>query len=294
MDVADLKILAAVARHGSMNKAAAELNTVQSNVTARIKALEDDIGVPLFHRHSRGVTPSAACERLLPYASRIAHLLKEAGEAARDDGIPSGLLRIGTLETTAALRLPGFLADYARAFPRVALTVIAGTTAALIDDVLEFRLDGAFVAGPVRHADLTEKTIFREEMVLLTPPTVVGWDDLGSLRNLRTIVFRRGCSYRQHLETLLMERGLPTAEPLEFGSIDAIIGCVGAGVGITLLPRGVAAEAIRQGRVAAHPLPEEYAVVDTVFIRRRDCHVSSAMEAFLRIVYPAPERMAAE
>ena len=57
MDNADLRVFEAVARLGGMNRAAAELNTVQSNVTARIRRLEDELGTPLFDRHSRGVTP---------------------------------------------------------------------------------------------------------------------------------------------------------------------------------------------------------------------------------------------
>ena len=75
MDAGDLKIFEAVARLGGMNRAAAELNTVQSNVTARIKALEADIGCALFARHSRGVSLTPAGQRLLPYADRAGRLL---------------------------------------------------------------------------------------------------------------------------------------------------------------------------------------------------------------------------
>ena len=78
MDGADLKVFEAVARLGGMNRAAAELNTVQSNVTARIRRLEEELGTPLFDRHSRGVTPTAAGLRLLPYAGRVGELLATA------------------------------------------------------------------------------------------------------------------------------------------------------------------------------------------------------------------------
>src|SRR3954451_5738417 len=99
MDAADLKLFEAVARLGGMNRAATELNTVQSNVTARIQALEADIGGALFHRPSRGVSLTPAGSRLLPYADRVARLLADAQHAARDDGHPRGLLTIGSLET---------------------------------------------------------------------------------------------------------------------------------------------------------------------------------------------------
>src|SRR6267154_5819933 len=101
MDAGDLRVFAAVVRLGSMNRAAAELNTVQSNVTARIRLLEETLGTPLFHRHSRGVKPTVAGQRLLPYADRVATLLAEARRAVGDDGRPKGPLSLGSLETTA-------------------------------------------------------------------------------------------------------------------------------------------------------------------------------------------------
>jgi LysR family transcriptional regulator, cell division regulator len=71
MEYADLRVLEAVARHGTMNRAAAELHTAQSNVTARIRALEEQIATALFERNSRGVVLTAAGQRLLPYAARL-------------------------------------------------------------------------------------------------------------------------------------------------------------------------------------------------------------------------------
>jgi LysR family transcriptional regulator, cell division regulator len=78
MESGDLRVFEAVARLGSITAASDELHTVQSNVTARIRALENELGVVLFRRHSRGVVLTRAGERLLPYAMKIGHLLKDA------------------------------------------------------------------------------------------------------------------------------------------------------------------------------------------------------------------------
>ena len=137
MDTAGLKMFEAVARTGGMNRAAGELHTVQSNVTARIRALETELGCPLFERHSRGVALTPAGQRLLPYARRVAWLLADAARAARDDGEPRGPLTIGSLETTVALRLSPLIASYAAACPEVDLALRPGTTAELIVAVLE-------------------------------------------------------------------------------------------------------------------------------------------------------------
>lgn len=286
MDAADLRIFESVARNGSMNRAALELHTVQSNVTARIRLLEDELGAPLFHRHHRGVELTAAGRRLLPFSTQMARLLDDARSAVKDDGVPRGPLVLGTLETTAALRMPNVLASFALAYPQVELVVRTGTTASLVDDVLQYRLDGAFVAGPVQHDDLHTEAIFREEMVLVTARHIRSIDELAHSGNVKTIVFRLGCSYRTRLDIVLARHGLQVSTPLEFGSLDAMLGCVAAGVGVTLLPKGVVAAAWREGRVAVHDVSPEDTRVDTLFVRRHDVYASTAITAFLDIARP--------
>lgn len=285
MDVIDLKVVEAVARHGSMNKAAAELNTVQSNVSSRIRALEAGLGVALFQRSARGVQLTPAGRRMLPYAARLSRLLADAAAAARDDGTPSGTMEIGTLETTLALRLPLLIARFAKAHPEVRPVVRTGTTSSLIRDVIDGKLEGAFAAGPVSHPELQIETVFHEELVLVTSPAVRTLEAVCAILNLKTVVFRAGCSYRLRLDSFLASLGLVAQEPLEFGSIDAIIACVSAGVGVTLLPRGVVADARQSGLICAHEIPAAFAHVETVFVRRTDSHLSSALAIFLQNVH---------
>ena len=281
MDAADLKVFATVARLGAMNRAAAELHTVQSNITARMKALEADIGSALFERHSRGVALTPAGRRLLPYAERIARLLADARQAARDDGGPRGVLTIGSLETTAALRLTPILTRYASNHPEVDLILRTGTTSELIAQVLDQRVDGAFVCGPVAHPELDERIMFREELVVLAAPDVASLDGVLSAGEARLVVLRAGCSYRQMLEALLARRGIVVQRQLEFGTLEAILGCVSAGLGITLLPRALIVRAGGPGRFSVHALPRRDAMVETVFVRRRSSFASSALRAFL-------------
>ena len=293
MDAGDLRIFEAVARLGGMNRAAAELNTVQSNVTARIRLLEEELGRPLFHRHSRGVSLTAAGGRLLPYAERVAAMLDDARRAVADDGEPNGPLAVGSLETTAGLRLPPILAAYTAAYPKVDLVLSTGTTGELVHEVLERRLEGAFVCGPVDHPELEQEVVFREALVLVTAPTVESLERLVDKGDLKIVVLRAGCSYRQRLEEILARRGVIGLRRLEFGTLDGIVGCVAAGLGMTLLPQSIAAQARDQGRVALHPLAPEDAEVDTLFIRRRDALRSSALDAFLAAARTAAERAAA-
>lgn len=281
MDAADLRVFEAVVRLGGMNRAAAELNTVQSNVTARIQALEADIGSVLLQRHSRGVSMTDAGRRLLPYADKIARLLADARRAARDEGVPRGLLTVGSLETTAALHLTPLLTRYAADYPEVDFVLRTGTTCELVSDVLEQRVDGAFVCGPVAHPELDERVMFREELVILAAPGATSLEAILETGEARLVVLRVGCSYRQILETFLARRGIVVQRQLEFGTLEAIFGCVSAGLGITLLPRALLGDVCEAGRVSVHALPTQDAVAETVFIRRRSGFASSALKAFL-------------
>ncbi|MBR0849601.1 LysR family transcriptional regulator [Bradyrhizobium diazoefficiens] len=283
MELSDLQTFAAVARAGGITRAAEELNTVQSNVTQRVKALEAEIGTPLFERHSRGMTLTSAGKRLLPYAQRMAALSREAALAARDDGEPKGPLAIGSMETTAAVRLPPLLADFHRRHPAVRLSLRTATTSDLVTAVLDGALDGAFVAGPIAHDDLTATSAFREELVLVSARR---WSSLAELRagtpesGPTALVFRTGCTYRQRLEQIFVEFGWPSAARFELGTLDGMIGCVAADMGVTLLPRAVVERSAMNGSVSIHALSPSHARVETLFIQRRAGHQYSALSGF--------------
>jgi LysR family transcriptional regulator, cell division regulator len=281
MDAGDLRMFEAVARLGSMSRAGEELHTVQSNVTTRIRSLEQELGVELLHRTNRGVVPTPAGKRLLPYAGRVARLLQDARQAALDDGTPAGPLTLGTLETTAAMRLSPVMARYVAGFPQVDLILRTGTSCELIEQVLDRRLDGAFVCGPANHPELAEEHLFDEELVVLAPPAVDDIDALLESKNLTVIVLRAGCSYRLILEAALARRGVVGFRLLEFGTLETIFSTVGAGLGITLFPRRLLGSACPEGRVSVHRLEGDDMAVRTVFVRRHDTYASSALLRFL-------------
>jgi LysR family transcriptional regulator, cell division regulator len=282
MESSDLRVFEAVARLGSITGASEELHTVQSNVTARIHLLEDELGVALFRRHSRGVALTAAGERLLPYAVKIARLLNDAANVVGDKATPCGRLQIGSLETTAGVRLPPILSAYRQKFPGVNLILITGTTGHLIEEVLASRLEGAFVAGPVEHPEIAQTQVFTEEMVLVTSPKFRSLSEVvRSSHGVSILVLREGCSYRARLERLLKNSGVASFGQLEFGTIDGIFGCAREGLGITMMPRSVSERASQNGKLGIHALPRDDALVPTVFIRRRDAVVSAALSRFL-------------
>jgi LysR family transcriptional regulator, cell division regulator len=286
VDSSQLRIFAAVAQAGSITRAADTLHTVQSNVTMHIKALEEELGLPLLHRHPRGVTLTRAGELLLPFAIKIEGVLGEARQAvAGPHRRPRGALRIGTLETTAAIRLPQIVAKFGARYPEVDLSLATGTTGMLSRDVLAYRLEGAFVAGPALNPELLEEKVFTEELAVITGPRLTNLSHLAtSTEEAKILVFREGCSYRTSLERILQSRGVRKIKVIEFGTLDGIIGCAAAGLGITMLPTALLKTALGRRKLRVHPLPPAEARVETVFIRRRDGFVSPALRAFLEFV----------
>ncbi|HLY67090.1 MAG TPA: LysR substrate-binding domain-containing protein [Chloroflexota bacterium] len=138
------------------------------------------------------------------------------------------------------------------------------------------------MAGPVSHPLLTEECIGQEELVLVT---AAAWGPLetwlSGSSELKMLVLRTGCSYRQRLETILAQRGIVNVRCMEFGMLDAIMGCVRAGIGITLLPRSVVSTHRFGGSLALHKLLPAESYVETVFIRRTGAFASVALNGFL-------------
>ncbi|MBL4675086.1 MAG: LysR family transcriptional regulator, partial [Mucilaginibacter sp.] len=169
MNINDLKIFEAVATHSSFTKAAEVMFTVQSNVTARIRSLEDEFGAPLFARSPRKVSLTPAGEILSHYAKQIAHLLDEAKTEINNADSLAGHLKIGCIETTMVLKVPDILNSFAELHPRVEVEFKSAMRAELIRDVLAHNLDAAFVPGPVSIAGLQSEPISEEQLTIIAP-----------------------------------------------------------------------------------------------------------------------------
>ncbi|WP_432239850.1 LysR substrate-binding domain-containing protein [Herbaspirillum robiniae] len=275
MELAELEIFRAVVAEGGVTRAAERLNRVQSNVTTRIKQLEESIGVPLFVRDRRRMVLTAAGEALLDYAERILDLVQEARAAVAPQS-PRGRLRIGSMESSAASRLPAPLAEFHRRWPEVRLELSTGPTEMLMAQVREFKLDGALVTGPVADPAFDATPLFKEELLLVTPKShrrVRAPEDV-TLDTL--IVFEEGCAYRRHAEIWFAAggRGRRPGRTLELASYHAILACVAAGAGVAVVPRSVIAMQGEPHGFSTHSLGKDGRIA-TYLISRRGQHSAS-------------------
>jgi DNA-binding transcriptional LysR family regulator len=277
IDLGALEIFKAVVEQGGITKAATRLHRVPSNVTTRVKQLEEKLGTKLFRRGNRRLVLSAEGKRLLGYADRLLTLSREA-EAALRSGLPAGAFQLGALESTAATRLPPILSRYHRRYPEVRLELVTGTTGALIAKVMDHEIEAAFVAEPFTAGDLDGAPVFSEELVLITPKSFRRIKTPRDIGRTTLIAFATGCSYRRRLESWLGEAKVVPERVLEFGSYHAIVACVAAGTGIAVVPRSVIRTSLAAADVATCSLPAAVAKARTFLVWRHG-HQSIVLDA---------------
>lgn len=238
MNHTTLQMFKIVAEEQSVTKAAKRLGRVQSNITTRIQQLEEELGVALFMRDSKKMTLSPEGVSFLSYAQKILSLAEEARQALHP-GKPAGVLKIGSMEATAASRLMPVFQQFHGQCPEVSLSLKTLPTQQLLERVRNASLDCALVSllpdaeGIIEcPPDLEFVNVFNESLVLLTPASV-------SHDEVRLAAFPKGCSYRARGEALLNTQAV--VEVQDVSSYHSMVANLAAGRCSCVLPESVAA-----------------------------------------------------
>lgn len=251
-----LRAFAAVARSGSFTRAGETLFRSQSAISLQIRRLEERLGERLFRRSARRVTLTPAGERLNVYATRLLALQEETLAAFRDPDI-SGVVRLGTPEDFATSHLPGALARFARAYPKVQLEVECDLTLSLVDRFRAGRLDVALIKREPA-ATLEGHRVWREPLVW------VGRDP-GALcpagEAVPLVVNPEPCVYRKRAFDALYRAGRRPRAAYVCGSLAGSLAAVRAGLGITVLPRDMAPPDLATDHGETLPLLDDTEIV---------------------------------
>ncbi|HLU22685.1 LysR family transcriptional regulator [Lederbergia graminis] len=281
MELKDLYIFMKVVETGNISKAAKELNYVQSNVTARIHKLEEELTTPLFHRHNRGMTLTPEGKTLIQYAEKILSQVTDMKKAFQNADKPTGKLEIGSVETV--IKLPFILSTYNKKYQNVDLSLTTGVTEELIDEVLNYRLDGAFITAGNHnvHPDLVQYDVFEEELVLVSDMNPVSLEEI---KEKPFLVFSSGCGYRAKLQEWLRDEQVVPSKLMELGTLETILGSVYSGLGVSYVPKSIVEHHHARGLMQYHRLPEQYSKIKTVFIRKKDAFLTSSLEKFIETI----------
>jgi len=280
LNLQDLHTFQTVAREGGITRAAEKLCRVQSSVTARIQKLEAEMGQDLFIREGKQMHISQAGRHLLGYADKLIALATEA-ETALQGGTPRGELRIGAMDSTAAVRLPGPLAAFHARFPDASIRLTSGNPITLAAQVRDGSLDAALIAGDIAEDIFDSLDIYTEHLVLVSRPG----DDADTPRNV--IVFENGCPHRKRLEQVFQSMGTAPASIIEIASYHAMFASVLAGMGTALMPESTYLSLPDHQRARATALPAGMNTLVTRMIWRKGA-ATPLIDAF-RSVLPEPE-----
>ena len=228
MESLELRIFREVALEKSISKAAEKMGYVQSNITAHIHNLEEELGTPLFIRHNKGEG-----EQLLVYANRIIVLLDNAKYQFQKD---KPIIKIGSIQTIAADKLPIWLSTYKRSCPNISFSVSTHSQSELIDAVADGTLDCAFINTEFSHPRLTSVFLFREPLTFIAAKSL----KKGEIAYQSIIVSNSiGCPYRHLIENWMLKKTSQKPNVIEYDTLEGIIKAVSLGIGISLLPVSV-------------------------------------------------------
>ncbi len=261
MDSSLLKVFVEVARENSITKAATKLKFAQSNVTSRIKQLEKSLGFALFHRVPKGVILSKEGEKLYPYAVEIVKKVELATFSMKNINNQEHLI-IGSTESNATTRIIPFLQQLHSDFPNMSLELITNTTREITKELLDYKVDIAFISGIPKYSDLIVLNKIDEEIVIVEPKT-------GDAPNV-FLSFKNGCAYNEFGQNYLKNISQEDFKTLEFGNYEIILGCVKAGMGKSLLPMSIVKKHKYENDLKITTLPKELANMPTCLVCRKD------------------------
>jgi DNA-binding transcriptional LysR family regulator len=255
------------AERQSVSRAADALFISQPALTARIKALEADLGSQLFVRTPRGMRLTDAGSAFLPYAVRALETLTDGRmqvNALERGG--AGRLVIGAAPAVSTYVLPPLLRRFSEGYPRVSMSVRTGHSEEILALVLREQVNVGLVRA-LQHPDILSTPLYEDRLVLVVershPFAKAGRIRMKQLADEQLVQFDRTSSYRDLTSALFVTAGVSPAGRMELDNIDAAKKMVEQGFGVALLPQTSVADELEAGSLA------EVQIVDATPVRRK-------------------------
>lgn len=253
-----LRYFEALAQHSHFGRAAEACSISQPAMSLQMKELEEILGSALIERSARRIRLTPVGESLAVRAREILRSVDELASLARASQAPlSGRLRIGVIPTVAPYLLPGVIQRLSARFPDLDLRPREAVTHKLVDDLTEGRLDVAIVALPVSEPSLAEHPLFAEEFVLVRPAADADKPvpNPETLRTMRLLLLEEGHCFRDQALSFCKLGSAVPRDLMEGSSLSTLVQMVGAGIGVTLIPRMAVAIETRNAPVSVARLP---------------------------------------
>lgn len=261
MDSNLLKVFVAVAQKKSFSLGAKKLKVTQTNVSLRIKQLEKNLGFELFHRVPKGVLLTKEGEKLLPLAIEIVDKVKEAQNKIKNIKKQDSLIIASTYSNTK-MRLIPFLKKLNDDYPSTKLELVTNNTVFIKQQLLEYKVDVAFINNEPRHEEIALLKRFENELLFVESKkkksnnTIIGHEDVCAFFN----------GLKKYYEYLEIE----DYEILELANFEVILACVELGMGSTLLPKSIVKKFGYLSKVKTTKIDKSIVDIPTCLVCRKD------------------------
>lgn len=289
MDLGQLEAYLKVAEHLNFSRAARDLGLTQPSVTARIQALERDLGDELFERNGRGVSLTEVGESFLPHATRVLEALQDGRDAIQSiRQLELGRLRLGAAPTVTTFVLPGLLREFSKRYPGVEMSVRTEYSGQIVQMVLADEVQLGLERA-ITHPEVETVTLYEDEVVLVVAPDdeFAGRRSVGieSVAERHLIMFDRGSSYYALVDNALREAGVLVTPAMELDNMEATKKMVQVGLGIAMLPRvavkrELERRELREVKIRKMTMPRR----EIALIYRRGRPLSRVSRAFVELL----------
>ena len=286
MNLNQLKIFYTAAKCGNLSLAAEELFITQPAVTKGIQRLQSHYDIRLFNRFGKKMVLTDAGEVLFEIAEKIFDLESHAEESLREfQQRKRGRIRIHASESFGTYYLPSIMNPFSRLNPNIHISVNILPTEQVVEKVAGLQCDLGFISYPLEHKKVMIREILEDRLVLIVPPDHPfangGLLSIHELEGQRMIVHEKGSAPYRILHEYIRKNNLSVTISLELSSNMAIKKAVESGLGLALISRKVAETEIRDGKLAAVPLPGREMKRKFYMACHRDKYISETLQALM-------------
>lgn len=289
MNLHHLKVFLAVAQAGSVSRGAETLHISQPAVTREIRELEASLGLALFDRHPRGVTPTEGGQRLLQFAERIFALEQAAERDLRDlAGLGHGELILGASATLGAYWLPPLLNRFREQHPGVFVSLQMSNTQEVLQQLDDATISLGFVEGPFPVADYAHHLLARDQLLPVAGPAhpLAGRQGLymAELQTHELYLREAGSGARASIEQAYRSHGLEARAAMIGGGTEPLKRLIAGGRGIAWLSQLVVEEELADGRLVQLDVRDLHIERDLHVLWRQGSRLNPAPAALLQMI----------
>jgi len=279
-----LAVFDAVARLGSVSKAANDVNLSQSAASMSLAELESHLGAPLFHRHGKRLSLNDYGRWLQPKAHQMLIQVKEI-EQSSQQAFLQGSLKVGASSTIGNYLVPAIIADFVKLNPQVNIQLEVANTEQIVAGMQSMNLDIGLIEGPSHAPQLDTRKWQKDELVIFSSPehplaakTPLGSEDLNEAQ---WILRELGSGTREVFSTITQDTLLNPSVILELGNSEAVKQAVKTGLGLGCLSRLTIEAEIAAGSLVQLPCDFLNFQRDFFIIQRRNSYQSHLLQVFL-------------